>query len=219
MTIGFYHVATDTPQSQQGYECARILVKSAKKHMPDVPVVMFTDETSPAVKGVDKVRRKPAEPMALLRMRHHASVSGDWLFVDTDVLFQNPVLDVFQKATWDIGVTSRDWAHLPESAGFAERMPYNMGVVFSRCPHFWAECYTRLRNMDEDLTEWMGDQHAFCDAIESERYSVKTLSGVKYNFPPELPGRSVKDMERNAFILHFKGDKRKSLMFGEARCA
>lgn len=220
MRIGFYHVATDNPASETGYECARLLVKSAKAKMPDVPVFMFTDLTSRPVKGVDKVFRKPSEPMALLRMRHHACVEGDWLFVDTDVFFQQPVIDVFQSATWDIGVTSRDWTHLPESAGFAERMPYNMGVVFSRCPEFWGECYTRLRDESPELQRWMGDQQVFCDTIASERYEIKSLSGVRYNFPPELPGSTAKDLERVAHILHFKGSKRKSLLLGEPRaCA
>lgn len=223
MRIGVYHVARDTEANQQAYACARLLVKSVKQIMPAVDVVQFTDETSPAMKGVSAVRRKPAEPMALLRLRHHAGVKGDWLFVDTDVIFQAPVTGVFKDATWDIGVTTRNWPHVKEAVGFADRMPYNMGVVFSRSPHFWAECYGRLKALEPAEQEWMGDQQVFCDALSDGRYHVKRLSGVRYNFPPDVPGRtkSPAQLEAEASILHYKGPERKPLLLQatEAKCA
>jgi hypothetical protein len=224
MRIGVYHVASETDASAQGYACARLMVQSVRQFMPTIDVVHFTDLDSPPIKGVKHVRRKPSEPMALLRMRHHAGVEGDWLFVDTDVVFQAPVSGVFHKATWDIGVTTRNWAHLKAADGFTERMPYNMGVVFSRSPQFWAECYSRLRALDADEQQWMGDQIVFNDAIASARYAVKRLSGAKYNFPPEIPGTTPppEQLQAEAAILHYKGAGRKTLLIDQPesrRCA
>jgi hypothetical protein len=215
VNIGFYHVVSTTQDSEWGYECAAALIRSAKKRMPTVPIVHFTDLTSRSVKGVDAVRRKPAEPMALLRMRHHAGVEGEWLFVDTDVIFQRSVVKVFD-VPFDIGVTTRNWPHVKAAVGFTERMPYNMGVVFSRSPQFWAELYTRLRHLEPAKQQWMGDQEVFCEmATDKEsRYQFRHLKGTLYNFPPMLDEDVVdhRALEAEASILHYKGLRRKPLL-------
>ena len=227
MRIGFYHIDTNTPQSAIGHECARLMVRSAKRVMPTVPVIHFTDGTSRSVKGVDAVYRKPAEPMALLRMRHHAGVQGDWLFVDTDIIFQASVKYVFKAATWDLGVTTRNWTHVKPAAGFSERMPYNMGVVFSRCPQFWSEVYLRLKVLEPEKQRWMGDQEAFCATLAEpwRPYEIRMLKGSRYNYPPMLPEDvpNTDQMQAEAAILHYKGERRKPLLLKglkqEARCA
>lgn len=214
MTIGFYHIDRRDADSEQGYACARLMVKSAKKSMPHVPIVHFTDTESKTVKGVDATRRKPLEPMALLRMRHHAGCDGNWLFVDTDVIFRQPVTAVFSAYAFEVAVTTRNWPHVKSAEGFAERMPFNMGVVFSRNARFWGECYTRLRDLEADLQDWMGDQIVFNDVVSEGRYLVRRISGAAYNFPPEIPGKetSYKELLKQASILHYKGPERKRLL-------
>ena len=222
INVGFFHVETeDDIATEQGYECARALVVSVHAVLPGTPVVHFTDTVSKGVKGA-VIKRKPREPMALLRMRHHAGVEGNWLFVDTDVLVQQSIRPVF-KREFDIGVTTRDWSHLKAAYGFSERMPFNMGVVFSKCPRFWAECYTRLRWLEPELQEWMGDQEVFCDAIkdaqETGRYLVRQLKGSLYNYPPPVPLKepSTQEMLAAACIVHYKGPERKALMLARIR--
>jgi hypothetical protein len=214
MKIGFFHVETDTLASDQGYVCARAMVRSAKRRMPTVPVVQFTDLTSDAVKGVDDVRRKPAEPMALLRMRHQAAVDGDWLFIDTDVIFQHGVKEVFEK-TFDIAITSRDWPHLRPAVGFSERMPFNTGVVFSRCPAFWRDVYSRLLLLEPEAQQWMGDQEVICDLVGTDwsPYRVIELKGSRFNYPPVVQGgKDPLVTQTNAWIVHYKGPDRKKLL-------
>lgn len=220
MTIGFLHI--DSAKSEDARKWATLMVASARKAMPYVPIVQFTDLRTKAIKGVSSVRRKPSEPMGLLRLRHCAGVAGEWVFVDTDVIFQHSVKQVFKRG-FDIAVTSRDWGHIRSATGFAERMPFNTGVVFSRCPRFWSEAYTRLRHMDADLQHFMGEQQVICDvAAETDRYNIRKLHGSMYNFPPEVPGRpSAQQLEERAAILHYKGPERKALMLerGARRCA
>jgi len=219
VTIGFLHVARPDADWQLDAECARAMVKSAKKLMPFTSIVQFTDEKTPKIKGVDAVRRKPSEPMGLLRMRHCAGVDGNWLFVDTDILFQQPVEIVF-KRSFDVAVTKRDWAHLKPATGFADRMPFNTGVVFSRCPHFWAEAYTRLRSLDDDAQDFMGEQQVICDVAAGDRYHVLQLSGTTYNFPPEIPGTpSPAKLYKRASIIHFKGPRKSLMLHGDQQCA
>jgi hypothetical protein len=177
-------------------------------------VVQFTDMTTKPIKGVDAVRRKPSEPMGLLRMRHYAGVEGQGVFVDTDVLFQQPVKRVF-RSDFDIAVTRRDWTHVRAARGFSERMPFNTGVVFSRCPHFWGEVYTRMRVLEPEQQEWMGEQQTINDvAADTHRYHVRKLPGAVFNFPPEIPGEqpSSRELYAHASIVHYKGPKRKPLM-------
>lgn len=220
MTIGFLHVDTPTATAD-GYDCARAMIVSAKRVMPRVPIVQFTDERTKAVKGVDAVRRKPSEPMGLLRMRHCAGVQGRWLFVDTDVIFQQCVRHVFKTKKFDIAITTRNWSHVRAANGFSQRMPYNTGIVFSRCPHFWAEVYTRLRDLEPDQQHFMGEQQVICDVAQEDRYRVARLRGSVYNFPPEVPSEkpTSKELEAAACILHFKGQDRKALMLKRYRKA
>ena len=219
MRIGFLHVNKRAEASEEAYLCARLMVESARRVMPYSEIVQFTDMVTKPIKGVTDVRRKPAEPMGLMRMRHCASVPGHWVFVDTDVIFQQPVGPVF-KSDFDIAVTSRNWSHVKHAVGFSQRMPFNTGVVFSKCPHFWSDVYTRLRNLDPEQQEFMGEQQTICDvASETDRYKVKYLRGSVYNYPPEVPGMnpSSAEMEAAAVILHYKGEERKALMLRRPR--
>lgn len=216
MNIGFFHIQAGE-SSDEGYACAKLLVASVRRCLPSAQIVHFTDLTSPGVKGVDAVRRKPSEPMALLRMRHHAGVDGEWLFVDTDVIVQrSAVRKVFDDEDFDIAITDRTWPHLRAAVGFTEAMPFNTGVMFSRCPRFWGDVYCRLRHLEPAQQQWMGDQEVICEIVteESPRYRVRHLRGHKYNFPPSIPNDvpNGKTLQEDAYIVHYKGPKRKPLM-------
>jgi hypothetical protein len=213
--VGFFLVGTQSVDSSIGAVCAGALVQSVRRSMPGVPVVQMTDEGTAAVPGVDEVLRLPTEPLALLRMRHQSAVTGEWLFVDTDVYIQRDVRNVFADP-FDIALTTRNWPHLKVAGGFTERMPFNIGVVFSRCPAFWADIHERLSGMSPEWQEWMGDQQAVCDLVgEKPKYKIAFLKGSRYNLPPavtdDAEGTSAK-MTAKASILHFKGAGRKAMM-------
>lgn len=217
MTVGFFLVDADPIEAALGVVCATALIESVHRVMPGVPVVQFTDEETPAVPGVDTVARLPAAPMAVLRMRHHGQVKGEWLFVDSDVVVQRDVRGVFD-APFDIAVTTRNWAHLRPAAGFTERMPFNVGVVFSRSRQFWRDVTNRLLRASRSQQQWMGDQQAICDLIPTGRYRVAYLKGSRYNFPPALESDPETDlMQHKAAILHYKGPQRKALLVARVR--
>lgn len=213
MTVGFFFVDTGTSDTASGIAGAKALMASVRRLMPGVEVVQFTDETTGAVEGVDAVRRLPREPLAVLRVRHQGAVTGEWLFVDTDVVIQREVRPVFD-APFDVAVTSRNWTHLKLIQNFAELMPFNTGVVFSRSPKFWAAVLAKMDKYSERLQAWMGDQQAICDVIASRgRFRVVILKGTRYNFPPAIdPDAEALKAQRKASILHFKGVERKVLL-------
>jgi hypothetical protein len=218
--IGFFHVDNGSKEAKENYDCARALVHSARDVMPDIPIVQFTDMATKEVKHVTEVRRKPSEPMALLRMRHHACVRSNWLFVDTDVIFQQDIRGTF-KLTFEIGLTSRAWNHVKAAVGFSERMPFNTGVVFSKRPHFWQEVYCRLRNYPSEEQQWMGDQAVIGEMFleDSGRYDFRVLSGTRLNFPPlvEDPAKQYAQQLKDAHIVHYKGPERKKLLLERIR--
>lgn len=222
MTIGFFFVDAGTKAAAENALCARALVQSVKDVMPYTPIVQFTDMTTKAIKGVNAVRRKPSEPMALLRMRHHAGVKGPWVFVDTDVIFQQPVSAVM-KPDFDIGITGREWSHVKAAVGFSTRMPYNTGVVFSKCPAFWQEVYCRLKHYPPELQQWMGDQEVIAEIVDEDvpRYHVRKLNGRRFNFPPVINPEDESPASRKALleaaIVHYKGAKRKPLLLARIK--
>jgi hypothetical protein len=219
VTVGFFLVDTGTVESSCGLVCAEGLVQSVHATMPGVPAVQLTDERTPAVPGVQAVRRLPTAPMAVLRLAHQAAVTGAWLFVDSDVVIQRDVRDVFHQQ-FDVALTTRNWPHLKLAAGFSERMPFNVGVVFSRSQAFWRDAEALVRQMPDDLQHWMGDQQAICDLVATGRFTLALLKGTRYNLPPAADADrtpATEKMERKAFIIHYKGVSRKTQMLARLK--
>jgi lipopolysaccharide biosynthesis glycosyltransferase len=213
MNVGFY--LTGTAPSWTA-----LMVQSVRQHMPTVPIFQLTDETSTALQGIDGALRLPPAPLSLHRARHFANTQGKWLFIDTDVIVQRDVSNVFDW-DFDIAVADRQWTKAPNGqyrAGgqpdYVERFPYNAGVVFSRCPRFFSDI-VRMLTMRQDLQQsWVGDQLALCDLVKAKRYAVKVLPGMIYNFPPE----SANDPDiKNAAIVHYKGKARKPFLVQRAK--
>lgn len=214
MTVGFYLtgvIPVWTP----------LMVQSVRTKMPSVRIVQFTDMGSHTVSGVD-VQRLPAVPLALHRAQHFAAVDGDWLFLDTDVIVQQNVADVFRER-FDIAVTDRNWSLTPTGQYRAGGQPeyiqktgmlYNAGVIFSRCQAFWVEIVNALWASPSLQKSWVGDQYLLSVYAQSPDYRVKVLPGQIYNFPPEGaydPGTA------DAAIVHYKGRQRKPYLLQRLR--
>lgn len=183
------------------------MLASVRKCMPTVNVHQLTDEHCAGLDGVDNViRMKGNMPMAVQRMRHHASCIGEWLFIDADIIITKDVSDVFDEP-FDIAVTDRVGTDM-EGTKYGLAMPYNMGVTFSRSPAFWISVCNVLAKMPPKLQEWCGDQMAVCELVKTWP-NVKILPGAKYNYPP-LSADDNKTQE--ASILHYKGNRKQLLM-------
>lgn len=196
MNIGFFTVKRRVPEH---YVLAEILIRSIRQIMPGVPITQFTDETSPAVPGVDHVRRKPNGPMLGMRLDHYSECEGDWLLLDTDTVICHDVRHVFEDPDFDIVVAERRvlW---PE-------IPINTGVVFSRCPRFWKEAAQRWYALDPSQRDWLSEQRVVCGLIAESRYNVKVLPPA-YNYPPE-PNETP---PLSTMILHYKGPRKSMLL-------
>ena len=207
MKIGFFCVYRGDPIH---YVLADIMIRSANLHMPGVEIHQLTDDKSPLVVGATGALRKQGVKMAALRAAHQVDCKGDWLFVDTDIVFQKDVRHVFDDLDFDVAVADRNWPHDPlanSDSAVAKQMPHNVGVVFSRNPQFFATVQHLMKILPPDKQGWLGDQYAACYAIQSGAYRVKVLPGMEYNCPPDERDTPMPD----AAILHYKGP-RKGLM-------
>lgn len=212
MNVGFYLVHGDSPD---GYVMADMMMRSVRWSMPGVKLFQFTDLTSPPAYGVDHVLRKPKAPLALLRSLHQACVEGEWLFIDTDVIVQQDVRHVFSQP-FDIALADRSWPHLEPTPIFAEKMPWNIGVCFSRCPRFWRSVHQGLIDAPQYAQDFMGDQFVACEILKRGQYALHELPGVLYNYPP----KDAEDSGSGASIVHWKGEYRKPWMLQRfATCA
>lgn len=204
MKIGFF--ALNEPHLSM----AKHLIASVRKTMPDVEVWHLTDAICPHLPEADNCKRVGFEmPMAIRRMTLQSQCDGDWLFVDSDVVFRKDVRDVFRQS-FDVALTDRTGTDMIGTQ-YAAAMPYNLGVTFSRSPLFWAAARTLLYTAPADLQQWEGDQRVICEMMTFPHrfgFDIKVLPGGTYNYPP-LSRDDPKAAQ--ASILHYKGARKAQL--------
>jgi hypothetical protein len=200
--IGFF---VSCPEESVHWQIAKSMIASAKEVMPDVPIVQLTDDKTPELEGVSAVARIPGKmPMAIRRMKHHASCIGDWVFVDTDVIFQKDVSDVFEES-FDVALTDRVGTYM-HGTEYAKQQPYNMGVTFSRNTDFWKLVLDKLLEFPDKYQEWEGDQMVVCALAENQKtpFDIVIIPGKTYNFTPKTKEEDCS----HAAIVHYKGEKK-----------
>jgi hypothetical protein len=186
---------------------AASLVTDVQRVMPGTEIEQLTDDTTPAIPGVTRVRRhRPyGRPLLDQRLELYAASEGDRLFLDTDVAVAADVRGVFDDHTFDVAVTDRHWPHLPQGDQMMHTMPFNTGVVFSRSQPFWCAALAAWRAFPAAVqADWMSEQQAVYQVIRSGRYRVKILPGLAYNYPP----RAADDAPRIAALRHYKGPRK-----------
>lgn len=203
MKVGFY---LSEKRNAEAYVLADAMVRSVRNAMPGVQVHQFTDERSGILWGVDSYSRKDGKIIQRLRLEHYAA-EGEWLFIDTDCIMQR-ALEIVPHG--DIAIADRNGSLLPAEVGsdFMLRMPYNLGVVYSRCPEFWKAALEKWDSYDTPTKEaiW-SDQLAVCATIKAGSFLAYVLPGATTNLAPMTEDQDVS----GAAVVHYKG-KRKAWM-------
>jgi lipopolysaccharide biosynthesis glycosyltransferase len=202
MNVGFYLISNHDPGS---YLRADMLIRSIKKTMPGKEIAQFTNKTSSVLYGIKEIRKNAA-----VRLEHYAQMSGDWMFIDTDTIVQNDISSVFDKP-FDIAIADRNGSLLPSEAesDFMKQQPYNLGVVFSRCPEFWKETVREWNTFpDSYRKQLVSDQCAVNNVIRKYKFDVLILDGEVYNYSPHDPNEDVS----NHSIVHYKGIRKEWMM-------
>lgn len=204
VAITFLHVGEDLTLPE-------IMVQSVRNALGSVEIIQMTDESTPVVSGVSSVVRKRFNGYLMtFRMEHLAALRGEWITLDTDVVVNGDITQVFSQ-DFDVALTKRYGKILdPDGIDIVEHMPYNTGVMFSRNHQFWEGAYKQLLlQMPQSAHKWWGDQLSVRIAADSGRFNVLELPCDKYNYTPAAQGE-----KSDALVIHYKG-KRKEWMINE----
>jgi hypothetical protein len=137
------------------------------------------------------------------RTEHLACFPYDqMLLLDTDVVMQKDPWGVFDTP-FDMAFTTRDRDVKLNGTSINIAMPYNIGVMFSRCARFWREAHQYVLALPRSHKEWWGDQLAVKAITDSERFKVHEVPGSMYNYSPD----SENDTE-GRYMLHYKGPRK-----------
>lgn len=198
MRVGFLHVGHDA-------RLAAIMVKSVKDVM-GCDVVQMTDDETPAVEGVDELRRFTwnKRELMLYRLQHLSALEGEYLILDTDIIVQR---DIRKDIKGDVMLTRR-MGPILDATGIdvAKEMPYNCGVMYCKDRGFWMTCLELLEAMPQEKKEWYGDQLAVKEA--ATLFDVQELPCEEYNY---TPSHRDEDVSRKA-IVHYKGIRKQWML-------
>ena len=193
MKIGFYSTGKGSH-----VDMAKGMIASVKRHMPDIPLFHLTDGDTEALG--EPIRLAEPKPLALNRITHYSRLIGDWLLVDTDIIFNRDVREVFNQP-FDVAFAERD-----EKNDYCTAMPYNLGVVFSRNWQFWADIVPAVQGLPPKLQEWEGGQLASGWYATRDWCPYKILKlPAEYNYCPKSKDEDVSGKA----IVHYKGRRPK----------
>ncbi len=196
-------------------DLARIMIASARRVMPEVPIKMLTDEKTSPIEGVDEVLRKSIKGWAWIPwlVDFCAQLPGQVLYMDTDVVIQRDLRPLFTVPA-DVVFTQRGQKIIDERL-----MPFLFGCVAYRKAEFWLEVRDRVLAMKEkaDLS-WWGSQVAAWEMWMEEqngrgKWKMASIDCATYNYTPKTP----MDAPADKWVLHYKGRERKAWMLDKFR--
>lgn len=182
------------------WDIGKLCVGSARRVMPEVQIYHLTDMDCPEL--AEPIRIPKSDPMGVHRLKHYCQLEGEWLFCDSDVLFRKDVSEVF-KDQFDVAMATRGDDPVADTE-YGRAMPYNFGVIFSRCPDFWRTALMALQRMEPEAQEWAGEQLVAGKLMDSGLYNTRVLPR-SYNYTPQ----SVEEDLSGVSILHMKGHRKK----------
>lgn len=172
----------------------------------------MTDSTTPVIKGVDGRQEMDydGERLMTYRLAHMAKLDGEVIGLDTDVIVQANLGEVFARE-FDVALTRRTGRIFYGGKDIVKDMPINSGVLFSRSRKFWQDCYALCLKAPEEIQRWFGDQLCIMQVYKSGRYKVLELPCEKFNYTPKTQNEDVS----SRYAVHYKG-KRKDWMLSVA---
>ena len=193
MKVAFLHAKQDP-------KYARLMIASVMEHMPNIDILHLTDSDTPALTSCIVIRRPWSHdnPM-IFKMEHLAELDGEILVLDTDVIVQRTLVDVF-RFDFDMALTWRSKKIVDADGNdITQLMPYNCGVMFQRNKLFWKEA---LRFVSDKDVGWYADQLAVANL--APHFNVLKLHCDNFNYTP----KSADDNLSSRYAVHYKGVSR-----------
>lgn len=195
-------------------DLARVMVASARKHMPGIRVFMVTDHNTPALDGIETIRFNTEGHADWIPWLCHACslMEGEVLYLDSDVVVQRdlrPILNV----PGDLILPYRGMKTID-----GHLQPFIFGCVAYRTAEIWKEIRDRVNAMPRKERGWYGSQIAVFDMFMEEqngrgKWKIVPIPRDTYSYTP----KDAEDAPKEAWSLHYKGKKRKAWMLEKWR--
>jgi hypothetical protein len=187
-----------------GYILADMLISSIRRNIPKTEIYQLTDNKSCLCHGINGSVRLDTKN----RLEHYSQLEGEWVLIDSDVLVLDDISDVFDS-DFDVAVCDRKGVMLESEVGtdFMLKMPYNLGIIFSRSQNFWIDVLNEWNNLTvNEQTVIYGDQLALNNLIKkNEKYKIEILPGLIYNKSPN----NIEEIGSSQHkVIHFKGKRK-----------
>jgi len=179
LNVTFLHVGKDVDMPTK-------MVASVKEVMPNVNIIQLSDMNTPIIKGVNTIIRKEYNGLIMLfRLEHLASLRGNWITLDTDMIIKKDLSHVFDQ-DFDVALTRRYGVIMDTNGNdLVKIMPYNAGVMFSKNHEFWKDALEALKTFKKETHEWYGDQLAIKFISDKNQYKVLELPCDEYKYTPK----------------------------------
>jgi hypothetical protein len=236
--VTFFVDLGQRPGGFSEYEVLSCMVASARQSVPGARIIVLTDRLTAFPEGlaIDEVMRFdiPRERLMLCRMQAQRAylASGNYdaasAFVDTDIVFNQPLDEVF-ATPFEVGLTYR-MDGFCRIEGKVINIPINGGVMFFQPDRRGPALAYYKRALDAHLVQpekyfaWGGNQIALLDAVGRDAFFNResddtVIEGThyrffpceRYNYTPPADAIPAPDEADERLILHFKG-KRKAAM-------
>lgn len=183
-------------------EIAKVMIASARQHMPEVIVTQLTDANTKKVDGVDEIRRIDGKVYPYLLYKHMASMPEPFIRVDYDMIFQGDITHILE-GDCDVAMNLHGDPQVLESR-WGKTYPYATCVWAGkdRSGEF-AEDF-RSTHLASGRDDWLGLIPSANEVISSGKYRVKPLAGEVYNYTP----KDRDDRPASALVLHYKGRRK-----------
>jgi hypothetical protein len=188
------------------------MVKNVREKT-NLPLLMVTDDTTPAIHGVHCLRVPKEQPLMVWRLKAHQmahTFADEVLFVEPDVRIVEDISHVWDEP-FDVTVTPRTGRAKFNGEEITERAPYTLGLSFSRSDEFWRAAKIFCQTLSKADQTWMGDMYSVAEIVKVGAFKVKELDGRTYNRVPDN-----KDDMDGAKVIHY-GGKRKAWLFPVAQ--
>lgn len=199
----------DTEDCALQRDLAQIMAASVRKTMPGVPVKMITDTKTPAIEGIDVFRVSTDGYGEFIPWLCHACslIKGEVLYLDSDVVVQRDLRPLLNIPA-DLVLPYRGMKVVD-----GHMQPFIFGCVAYKTPAIWTEFVERVQKMPKNERMWYGSQIAAFEMWMEEnngrgKWTIVPIPRDTYNYTP----KSAEDMNPEAWVLHYKGKKRKEWM-------
>ena len=221
MDRGVIYIATGPAHVAEALTSAA----SVKRHMPDLPITLFSDRgcADPNIDRVIRIEPDPSRPSSATKHTHiGASPYRESLYLDSDTYMCGKLDDLFTLLeTFDLAAAHAPMRAMHEIDAVPDCFPeFNCGVILFRRSAAvdalfsqWADAFARnLDLLQRDQIRWLhpaherahalGDQGAFREALYRSPVRFATLP-PEYNCRFSVPGF----VDGPVKILHGRGDR------------